>query len=94
MTVAPVTPRSASTSVARARTSSAVDLRRVPTRQASKLQIESDSRRYSPAVISSVPSINIRISGKQIAASTTAAPERWVREPNLFRRVVARRFEG
>lgn len=34
------------------------------------------------------------ISGKQIAASTTAAPERWVREPNRFRRVVAGRLEG
>lgn len=81
--LAPTTPLSAKTSRARASTSAAVAPRRVPTRQASKLQTESDSRRYSPAVISRVPSISMMISGKQNAASTAATPERLVRVLNL-----------
>ena len=92
MTVADTTPRSANTSIARSSTSSAVAPLRVPTRQASKQQIEMDSRRNNPAVISSVPIIKIRISGKQNAASTAATPERAVpperavSERNLERR--------
>ena len=65
----------------------------MPVRQASKLQTESDSRKYNPEVISSVPSINIRISGMQRAASTAATPERVVREPKVFRLVATRLFE-
>ena len=86
VTVADTTPRSANTSIARSSTSSAVAPLRVPTRQASKQQIEMDSRRNNPAVISSVPIIKIRINGKQNAASTAATPERAVPERNLERR--------